>query len=134
MRISKSDVLRVIKHEVFAPGNFALLPPGRKLSETIESVPNVTHDIIGALARHYLPSTRTYKDLVQLCFTITKGKFMSPNPVRMAVDDQNPLGALSAHFENVTVYTDDVVDDEVRDELASFVNIYFPEVIEVQDA
>lgn len=133
MKIRKNDLLSVLKTEPMAPGNFVLLPPGHKLDEQIKDVPSAQFDVIGALVRTYIPSTRSFRDLNNICIKITKGQCMAQKPTTL-IDNGNYLGALSAHFENVTVYSDDVVDEEVREELSQFVETYFPEEIEVQDA
>ncbi len=133
MKLTKRDVIHVIRAAQMTPGNFVLIPEGRQMSDAIGSVSDVKYDIIGAIVRAYLPSTRTFRELVNTCFTITKNKFMARDP-RKLLAEANYLGALSAHFENITVDTDDVVDDSVREELQAFVERHFPESIEVKGA
>lgn len=130
MRLTKSDVLSVIRTEPMAPGNFVLLPEGRSIEASIGSVSDAKFDIIGAIVRTYLPSTRTFMDLNNTCVRLTAGQAMAPYPMEL-IKIGNYLGALSAHFENVSFYNDDMVDDSVREEMAQFVNVYFPDVIEV---
>jgi len=133
MKLTKRDVIHVIRAAQMTPGNFVLIPEGRQMSDTIGSVSDVKYDIIGAIVRAYLPSTRTFRELVNTCCTITKNNFMARDP-RKLLAEANYLGALSAHFENITVDTDDVVDDSVREELQAFVERHFPESIEVKGA
>lgn len=115
MKIYKSQIVEVISRHRLVPGNF--------------DDGHGNRCVIGQLVRTLNP-TMDPEQINNASEFLTKFQAMSRKPLTLARNG-NLFGALSALFENVTFDAGDVVTQDVRQELLTFVNNQFPEVIEI---
>lgn len=115
--ITKEEIKKIISTERLTPGEFINGPEAC---------------VMGRIAQYiYAPDNVYATTINDLCDRLTEGRSMSPRPARLA-QAGNIFGGLSATFENTSFRNGDIVNFDVKFELISFVDKFFPNKIDLK--
>lgn len=131
MKISKHALKEIALTAQYRPGDFFEPGPKASWASAVANTHPGTNCIVGAIVRAYVSPDTTVSGAYALAERLTHGVGCAFSP-RSVAKKGNYLGSLSAHFENIMATFDDgLVDDTVRQELASFIDENFPAHIEL---